>query len=85
LRHGRSRVARLALAVTSGVLLALGFAGVAFASQGTTGEAPKLDYTFEWWSFILSVALVIGFYIMLFVISEKEFKKVIEERFGPKR
>lgn len=83
LRHARRYVGRLALAVGTALLGVLAFAGVALAAEEE--EAPKLDYTFEWWSFILCIVLVIGFYIMIFTISEKEFKKVVNERFGPKR
>ncbi len=82
-RHVGRRAGALALAVGVALLSMLAFAGVALAAEEEA--APKLDYTFEWWSFILCVVLVIGFYIMIFTISEKEFKKVINERFGPKR
>lgn len=55
------------------------------ATQATTEAPPELDYTFTWPTFILTFGLVIGYYIFIFKMSEKEFKGVIVERFGPKR
>lgn len=82
----------LVIAVT--LILILGVAGVASAEGETTTtvaaadataeEAPALDYTFTWPTFILTFALVIGYYIFVFRMSEKEFKGVIAERFGVK-
>ncbi|MHB1344740.1 MAG: hypothetical protein ACYCX3_10335 [Thermoleophilia bacterium] len=51
----------------------------------TTAEvAPALDYTFTWPTFVVTFALVIGYYIFVFRMSEKEFKGVVAERFGVK-
>lgn len=82
----------LVIAVT--LILVLGVAGVAsaegettttVAGAETTAEAPPtLDYTFTWPTFILTFALVIGYYIFVFRMSEKEFKGVVAERFGVK-
>lgn len=82
----------LAVIVTLGVLLSL--TGVAAADDETTttvpaeeatvDEAPALDYTFTWPTFIVTFALVIGYYIFVFRMSEKEFKGVVAERFGMK-
>jgi hypothetical protein len=58
-------------------------AGPALAEEAQT--APKLDYHFDWLTFLICVVAVIGFYTMLYAVSFKEFKGVIDERFGPKR
>jgi len=78
-----------------GLALLLGWTGVALAedttnstevtaTEATAAEAPQLDYTFSWPTFLLVVVLVVGYYIFIFRVSEKEFKGVISERFGPK-
>lgn len=48
-------------------------------------EAPALDYTFTWPTFLLTAALVVGYYVFILRMSEKEFKGIVAERFGPKR
>lgn len=75
------------------VILMLSLSGSAWAEEGTTTtdeaaaveETPALDYSFTWPTFILCIGLVIGYYIFVLRISEKEFKGVVAERFGPKR
>ncbi|MCZ7661522.1 MAG: hypothetical protein M5U22_00515 [Thermoleophilia bacterium] len=96
-RRGKSRRGFGLLLVTIlGLALLLGWTGVALAedttsstevtaTQATAAEAPELDYTFTWPTFLLVVVLVVGYYIFIFRMSEKEFKGVIFERFGPKR
>ena len=51
----------------------------------TTEKAPELDYTLSAGTAVLTFGLLIVFFIMLFVLSEREFKGVINERFGPKK
>ena len=46
-------------------------------------EAPSLDYTFVWWSFILAFGLLFIYYFVVLRISEAEFKKIINSHFGP--
>ena len=65
--------------------------GVIITSNGTEiqtsegMEAPELDYTFVWWSFILTFGLLFIYYIVVLRISDTEFKKIIDAHFGPKR
>ena len=74
------------------------FAGAALAEGGViiTGngteivtsegmEAPSLDYTFVWWSFLLTFGLLALYYIFVLRISNTEFKKIIDAHFGPKQ
>jgi uncharacterized membrane protein len=68
--------------VALSVTFVLGMAGTALAAEE---ETPKLDYEFRWWSFLICVVLVIGFYILLYAVSFKEFKQVINDHFGPKK
>jgi hypothetical protein len=51
----------------------------------STEKAPELDYTLSAGTAILTFGLLIAFLVMLFVLSEREFKGVINERFGPKK
>jgi hypothetical protein len=92
--HSKNRRRALALLVITLVCLtvALSFAGVALARDEPlqpappgSPDAPHLDYEFAWWSAALTFGLVIVFYVLMFAMSEKEFKGVILERFGPKR
>jgi hypothetical protein len=65
--------------------------GVIITSNGTEIqtseglEAPELDYTFVWWSFILTFGLLLVYYVVVLRISDTEFKKIIDAHFGPKR
>jgi hypothetical protein len=51
----------------------------------TSEKAPELDYTLSAGTAVLTFGLLIAFFVMLFVLSEREFKGVINERFGPKK
>lgn len=94
--HAKPRiaVARLLLLVTAvAFVMILGLAGTALADETTTtvpasepaaDEATALDYTFTWPTFIVTFALVIGYYVFVFRMSEREFKGVVAERFGVK-
>ncbi|MHB9114033.1 MAG: hypothetical protein ACYC6T_05495 [Thermoleophilia bacterium] len=85
-------VLRLLLVIGVTFALVLGVVGVASADGETTttvaaaettaDAAPALDYTFTWPTFLVTFALVIGYYIFVFRMSEKEFKGVVAERFG---
>ena len=63
--------------------------GVIITSNGTEiqtsegMEAPELDYTFVWWTFILTFGLLFIYYIVVLRISDTEFKKIIDAHFGP--
>jgi hypothetical protein len=98
-RRSRSALAFAALALLC-VALVLTFAGTALAADETTAnnttsnpnvttsaglEAPSLDYTFVWWTFILTFGLLIVYYVVILRISDKEFIKIIDAHFGPKR
>ena len=77
------------------------FAGPAFAEGDDAGtvitsgganiqtaeglEAPELDYSFVWWTFILTFGLLLAYYVVILRISEKEFKKIVNAHFGPKQ
>ena len=63
--------------------------GVIVTSNGTEiqtsegMEAPELDYTFVWWTFILTFGLLFVYYFVVLRISDTEFKKIIDAHFGP--
>lgn len=90
----RPPVVRWILAVALTLILLVGAGGIASADETTTTvvaaettaeeAAPALDYTFTWPTFILTFALVIGYYVFVLRMSEKEFKGVVVERFGPR-
>ena len=93
----RRLIALLAIALLCLTIAAI-FAGAALAEGGTITtangtvittsegmEAPSLDYTWVWWSFILTFGLLAIYYIVVLRISDKEFKKIIDAHFGPKQ
>ena len=97
-RRTRRVISLLALSVLC-LTVVMVFAGAAFAqdeggvittSNGTEiqtsqgMEAPELDYTFVWWTFILTFGLLFLYYIVVLRISDTEFKKIIDAHFGPK-
>ena len=91
LRRGFGRL-RFFLFTALGSLLALMVVTIpAFAAEKvpdwelSTEQAPELDYTLSAGTAVLTFGLLIAFLIMLFVLSEREFKGVINERFGPKK
>jgi hypothetical protein len=95
-RKTRRAVVLLTLVVFAAFLL-LSVAGAALAADvdNTTGnpnvttsaglEAPKLDYKFVWWTFILTFGLLVVYYLVILRISETEFKKIVDAHFGPKQ
>jgi hypothetical protein len=94
-RAGLGRVGRryvvLAGTVMLSLLLSLCLSAAAFAAEGQTDiptsagkEAPVLDYHLDPLTFIISMGLVVVFYVIIFWRSEKEFKKIIDVHFGPK-
>ena len=93
LRRARRALRRgmaLTLTVAGGLVLLFVVAAPAFAEDKypqalPTGKAEELSYSLSLPTAALSFGLLIVFYIMLFVMSEKEFKGVVNERFGPKR
>jgi NADH:ubiquinone oxidoreductase subunit 4 (subunit M) len=90
-RRGAGRL-RFFLLTTLGSLLMLAIvvAPALGAEKVPTWEiskekAPALDYTLSAGTAVLTFGLLIGFFVMLFWLSEREFKGVINERFGPKK
>ncbi len=93
----RRLVALIALALLC-LTIATIFAGAALAEGGTitssngttitTSEgmkAPSLNYTFVWWSFLITFGLLAFYYIVVLRISNTEFKKIVDAHFGPKQ
>jgi hypothetical protein len=58
---------------------ALGFADPAAAHDMITA---RFDYTFGAPSLILMIVVVVGYFVMLMRLSEKEYREVIAEKFG---
>lgn len=64
-----------------------------FAEPGTAADAAsanniitaRFDYSFDWWALLAMAALVIGYFVMLIVLSDKEYRDVINEKFGDRR
>ncbi|MEO6056103.1 MAG: hypothetical protein ABI860_02440 [Gemmatimonadales bacterium] len=65
------------------VIAALAQTADTAATAAATAEAPVLDYTFTWPTFLLCLGLVLGYYVFVLKLSEKEFRGIINERFGP--
>jgi hypothetical protein len=63
-----------------------------WASLGVTDPAAandivtaRFDYSFSWPALIVMAVLIIGYFVMVVKLSDREYREVIEERFGPKR
>lgn len=45
----------------------------------------RFDYSFSWTALIVMAILVIGYFVLVVRLSNKEYQEVIQERFGNKR
>lgn len=61
---------------------ALGITDPAAANDIITA---RFDYSFSWASLIVMAVLVIGYFVMVVRLSDREYREVIEERFGTER
>ena len=89
----RSRWKVLIPSATIALLLAGAFVGEAAAAvaahagarsdrTSTAQKIPRLDYHLTWVTFAITIGLVIAYYIFVLTMSEREFRSIIEERFG---
>jgi hypothetical protein len=60
----------------------LGFPDAASANEIITA---RFDYTFSWTALIVMVVAVVGYFILVVRLSDKEYREVIDERFGSKK
>jgi hypothetical protein len=44
----------------------------------------KFDYTIDWLQLILMSAVLIGYFVFLFMASDREYREVIDEKFNGK-
>jgi hypothetical protein len=61
---------------------ALGITDPAAANEIVTA---RFDYSFSWTALIVMAVFVIGYFVLVVRLSDKEYREVIEERFGRKR
>ena len=61
---------------------ALGIADAAAANDLITA---RFDYSFSWLALIIMAILVIGYFVLVVRLSDKEYREVIEERFNGRR
>ena len=61
---------------------ALGIADPAAANEIVTA---RFDYSFSWPALIIMAILVVGYFVMVVRLSDREYREVIDERLGPKR
>ncbi|MDO9382571.1 MAG: hypothetical protein Q7T86_06870 [Hyphomicrobiaceae bacterium] len=61
---------------------ALGYPDPASANELITA---RFDYSFDWLALAAMVALVVGYFVMVVRFSDKEYREVINEKFGEKR
>ena len=59
----------------------LGFPDAASANEIITA---RFDYTFSWMALIVMVVVVVGYFILVVRLSDREYREVIDERFGKK-
>ena len=60
----------------------LGFPDAASANEIITA---RFDYTFSWMALIVMVVVVVGYFILVVRLSDKEYREVIDERFGKRK
>ena len=58
---------------------ALGITDPAAANDIITA---RFDYTFSWTALIVMAVLVVGYFVLVVRLSDKEYREVIDERFG---
>ncbi|HEV7417781.1 hypothetical protein [Tianweitania sediminis] len=58
---------------------ALGITDPAAANDIITA---RFDYSFSWAALIIMAVLVIGYFVLVVRLSDKEYREVIDERFG---
>ena len=61
---------------------ALGITDPAAANDMITA---RFDYSFSWTALIVMAVLVIGYFVLVVRLSDREYRDVIEERFGNKK
>lgn len=61
---------------------ALGITDPAAANDMITA---RFDYSFSWAALITMVVLVIGYFVLVVRLSDREYRQVIEERFDSKK
>jgi hypothetical protein len=44
----------------------------------------KFDYTIDWLQLIIMTAVIVGYFVFLFLASDKEYREVIDEKFNGK-
>jgi len=60
----------------------LGFTDPESANEIITA---RFDYTFSWAALIVMVVAVVGYFILVVRLSDKEYREVIDERFGKRK
>lgn len=60
---------------------ALGFADAAAAHDIIQN---KFDYSIDWMQLILMTGVLVGYFVFLFMASDKEYREVIDEKFNNK-
>jgi hypothetical protein len=66
---------------------ALGYAEPGDAADKASAHylvTARFDYSFDWLALLAMVALVVGYFTMIVRFSEKEYREVINEKFGEK-
>lgn len=61
---------------------ALGITDPAAANDIITA---RFDYSFSWAALLVMAVLVIGYFVMVVRLSDKEYRDVIQERFGDRK
>ena len=61
---------------------ALGITDPAAANDMITA---RFDYSFSWMALIVMTVLVVGYFVLVVRLSDREYRDVIEERFGGRR
>ena len=58
---------------------ALGFADAAAAHDMITA---RFDYSFTWGALLMMIVVIVGYFALMLIFSEREYREVIAEKFG---
>jgi hypothetical protein len=61
---------------------ALGITDPALANDIITA---RFDYSFSWAALIIMIVSVVGYFVLVVRLSDREYREVLDERFGSKR
>lgn len=59
--------------------------GITDPAQANEIVTARFDYSFSWVALVIMAICVVGYFVLVVRLSDREYREVIHERFGPKR